>query len=281
MGVDHQDPDQERVRGSHPAMNVALATPLFVLGGALIVLSIARLVTTLRHKRRLQSILHYDSYSHWQSHSQSKYIGESKWMAWLKKHIFYAPLFSSSPRHSAEFRLRGWHMGSLPLRLETILVTVYIGVNAAFFVALVDWFHLQWKEVEEDYQELLYQLKYAAGHLAVMNLPGLVLAAGRNNPLILVTGLSFDRFNLGHRWVGRVVGGGGVLHVVFVAVGRVERGEFITIFIIVIMIIMIIVFLGLKSNRLVGIEETTHVLWHAPFYVYGMIVRLSKCLKRN
>ncbi|KAJ6167065.1 Riboflavin synthase-like beta-barrel [Penicillium chermesinum] len=95
-------------------------------------------------------------------------------------------------------------MGSLPLRLETIFLAIYLALNLIFVVVKVDW----WK----DYSTQMFQLKYAAGHLAVMNTPGLVLSAGRNNFLVPLLGLSFDTFNLMHRWVGRVIAANAVIH---------------------------------------------------------------------
>ena len=41
--------------------------------------------------------------------------------------------------------------------------------------------------------------------MAVMNMIPLFLLAGRNNPVIKLTGISFDTMNLVHRWFGRIV----------------------------------------------------------------------------
>jgi hypothetical protein len=43
------------------------------------------------------------------------------------------------------------------------------------------------------------------GVLATVNMIPLFLMAGRNNPLIPLLGISFDTFNLLHRWLGRIV----------------------------------------------------------------------------
>ncbi|KAL4884251.1 ferric reductase like transmembrane component-domain-containing protein [Aspergillus karnatakaensis] len=226
MGVDYIQPGEEHTRGVHPSMNVALATPLFVLGGTFVIIFIARILIQLQHRRRLRTILREDD--------QSKFTQRSGLIARLNKHVFYAPLLST--RHSREFRLLGFHMGTTPLRIETALLIAYIGINLAFFVSLVDW----WK----DYQELLYQLKYAAGHLAVMNTPGLVLTAGRNNPLIPILGIPFDAFNLLHRWVGRLIVVGAIVHTACVVAGKIAE---------------------------TSVEHTSHLVWHVPFFIYGMI----------
>jgi hypothetical protein len=41
--------------------------------------------------------------------------------------------------------------------------------------------------------------------LAIMNMLPLWLLASRNNPLVVWTGISFDTYNLVHRWLGRIV----------------------------------------------------------------------------
>ncbi len=208
MGVDHLPAGQHHTDGVHPPMNVALATPLFVLGGVFVILFVGRLAITLHRRRRLRAIL--------KDENQSRFTERNGFMAWINKHVLHAPLLST--RHSREFNLGGIHMGNLPLRIETMLLTGYLGINVAFFVCLIDWW--------EDYEELMYQLKYAAGHLAVMNTPALVLTAGRNNPLIPLLGIQFDAFNLLHRWVGRLAVVGAVVHVACVIASKTAEGEF-------------------------------------------------------
>ncbi|KAL4920652.1 ferric reductase like transmembrane component-domain-containing protein [Aspergillus aurantiobrunneus] len=227
MGVDLLESGEERSRSVHPPMNIALATPLFVLAGGFSILFVARLLTTLQHRRRLRAILRNDD--------QSEFMRRNGFMARFKKHVLYAPLLST--RHSREFRFLGRvHMGIVPLRVETVLLAGYIGINLAFFVSLIDWW--------EDYQEMMYQLKYAAGHLAVMNTPGLVLTAGRNNPLIPLLGIQFDVFNLMHRWVGRLIIIGAIVHVTCVVAAK-------------------------AANT--NMDATTYVVWHVPFFIYGMV----------
>lgn len=57
------------------------------------------------------------------------------------------------------------------------------------------------------------ELRGRSGHLAVINLLALVLFAARNNPLIPVLAVSFDTFNLFHRWIGRIVVFESIVHV--------------------------------------------------------------------
>jgi len=177
-----------------PPMNPEIAVPLFAVGGLVAVLFAWRTVIRIRHRRRSRLALQMDDQ---RGLSRTNPINAS-----LKKHILYAPLFRT--RHSREFRFMRLHMGSIPLRLEVILLLIYLSLNLIFVIVTVDWW--------EDYSKKLFQLKYAGGHLAVMNTPGLVLSAGRNNPLVPLLGLSFDTFNFMHRWVGRVIAVNAVVH---------------------------------------------------------------------
>jgi hypothetical protein len=177
-----------------PPMNPEVAVPLFVVGGLIATLFAWRTVIRIRHRRRSKLAVQMDD--------QRELSRTNPANASLKKHVLYAPLFGT--RHSREIRFLRLHMGSIPLRLEVILLLIYLALNLVFVVVTVDWW--------EDFSKKMFQLKYAAGHLAVMNTPGLVLSAGRNNPLIALLGLSFDTFNFMHRWVGRLIAVNAVVH---------------------------------------------------------------------
>ncbi|KAL4725779.1 hypothetical protein ACLX1H_006453 [Fusarium chlamydosporum] len=61
---------------------------------------------------------------------------------------------------------------------------------------------------------LCAELRGRAGTLAVANMLPLIIMAGRNNPLIRLLGVSFDTYNLLHRWIGRIVLFDVVIHAV-------------------------------------------------------------------
>lgn len=203
MGVREDIPGEK-----YPPAKPGLATPLFALGGVLVLLFFFRAFVRTRHHRRLADIV--------QRNDQTQYVKAGSFGASVKKHVLYAPLWSM--RHSHEFRLLGrFHMGTLPLRLEAMLVLGYIALNAAFILVFIDWW--------ADLNQKLYQIKFAAGHIAVMNTPGLVLMAGRNNPLIPILGVSFDSFNFVHRWIGRTVAAEAVVHMGCVVGAMVRERE--------------------------------------------------------
>ena len=209
MGVDHLQPGEARQIDYHPPMNVALATPMFILAGALFVLFVGRTLIRLYHRRRLREILRTDK--------QGRFKRRSTISTSLYKHVFHAPLLSV--RHSRYLKLgNNIHMGILPLRFEAALLAVYIAINIVFFFVMVDW----WK----DWDEVIFEFQYSAGSMAVLNLPGLVLAAGRNNPLVPLLGIKFDCFNLMHRWVGRTIIFSGLVHMIAAVRMKVFEGEY-------------------------------------------------------
>lgn len=114
----------------------------------------------------------------------------------FKKHLLDAPLWAT--RHHREFKLSSaMNMGTLPSRLQFSFISLYFGTNVLFCVMSIDW--------SGDYQAVAGELRNRTGVLAVMNMIPLFLLAGRNNPFITFCGISFDTFNLIHRWFGRIV----------------------------------------------------------------------------
>ena len=63
------------------------------------------------------------------------------------------------------------------------------------------------------------------GNLAVVNMIPLFLVAGRNNPLIWILGISFDTWNLVHRWLGRAVVLQSIAHVVAWSIVKVQTSD--------------------------------------------------------
>jgi hypothetical protein len=114
----------------------------------------------------------------------------------FKKYLLDAPLFRT--RHHREFKLStAVNVGTLPNRLQMAFIVGYFGTNVAFCVMSIDWSGT-FKEVAGDFRN-------RTGVLSVLNMIPLFLLAGRNNPLITFCGISFDTFNLIHRWFGRIV----------------------------------------------------------------------------
>jgi DMSO/TMAO reductase YedYZ heme-binding membrane subunit len=142
---------------------------------------------------------------------------QSSWWSNIKKHVLYAPL--GKKRHNRELQLSSViNVGTLPSRLQGILVFLYFGSQVAYCVFL-------------DYKvnhkaALIAELRGRSGTLAVLNMVPLFLLAGRNNPLIAILHISFDTYNLLHRWLGRMVVLESVVHTAAWAVNACDEQDF-------------------------------------------------------
>lgn len=120
----------------------------------------------------------------------------SEWWPWIKRQVTYAPLWKK--RHNRDFRVSSAvNVGTLPSRLHTVLLTIYLLSNMGYCAALDYTVENNWS--------VAAQLRGRSGTLAVANLIPVVIFAGRNNPLIPLLHISFDTYNLMHRWMGRMV----------------------------------------------------------------------------
>ncbi|KAH7070507.1 ferric reductase like transmembrane component-domain-containing protein [Paraphoma chrysanthemicola] len=117
------------------------------------------------------------------------------WYARFKKSCLDAPLFRT--RHHREFKMSSAiGVGTLPSRLQTFFLVGYFAVNVGFCC---------WKIDYSNFSAGAGELLSRSGIMAVINMIPLFLLAGRNNPIIKLTGISFDTMNLIHRWFGRIV----------------------------------------------------------------------------
>lgn len=71
---------------------------------------------------------------------------------------------------------------------------------------------------------VIAELRARSGTLAVLNMVPLFILAGRNNPFISLLRVSFDTYNLFHRWFGRIVVIESVVHTVAWAVNAYDEG---------------------------------------------------------
>lgn len=140
-----------------------------------------------------------------------------EWVGWLKINVLYAPLWSV--RHNRELQLsRAIDIGTLPTRFESFFLIGHIIGNIVYCTYLVGW--------SEDTSILLAEVRNRTGVMAVVNMVPLFLLAGRNNPLIQIMGVSFDSYNLIHRWLGRIVVIEALTHASCWIAAKVITGEF-------------------------------------------------------
>lgn len=131
----------------------------------------------------------------------------------FKKYFLDAPLFRT--RHHREFKLStAINVGTLPSRLQMAFLVGYFGTNVAFCVISINW--------NGTYKEVSSEFRNRTGVLAVVNMLPLFLLAGRNNPFITFCGISFDTFNLIHRWFGRIVVLEAIAHSIAFIAGKVH-----------------------------------------------------------
>ena len=131
----------------------------------------------------------------------------------VKREVLWAPMFSK--RHNREFRLsRAINVGTLPTRFQGILILAFLGVNVAFCTLSINW--------SEPRKNVLKAIRNRTGIMSVVNMVPLFLLAGRNNPLIKLLRISFDTYNLIHRWLGRIVVLEAVAHGVAYSINKVE-----------------------------------------------------------
>ncbi|KAI1310991.1 ferric reductase like transmembrane component-domain-containing protein [Xylaria venustula] len=151
-----------------------------------------------------------------QNDEQRYFARPSHKFSWVKKHILYAPLFSK--RHNREFQLSSAiNVGTLPSRFQFLFLIGYFATNVGFAVVNIPF--------AESASDGLKQLRNRSGTLAVVNMIPLFILAGRNNPLIPLLGISFDTYNLIHRWFGRIVAIEAVVHTLaFYAASALKEG---------------------------------------------------------
>ena len=127
------------------------------------------------------------------------------WWPRIKTHLLYAPLWKK--RHNREIQLSSAvNMGTIPGRLHNLILVMFL-VSNIIYISLLDY-------ANSNTASLTAELRGRSGHLATLNMIALVLFAGRNNPLIRLLRISFDTFNLFHRWLGRLVVLESVIHTI-------------------------------------------------------------------
>ncbi|KAI8932745.1 hypothetical protein NX059_010235 [Plenodomus lindquistii] len=158
---------------------------LIGIAGLLLGLRIANM--WWRHSRHL-SAMGNPKQAYWATN-------RTTWWPWLNRHVLVAPLWKK--KHNAQFQISSAiDNGTLPGRWHTIMLVIYVALNFAWCVAL------PYKVL--DHRATIAALRGRSGTLAALNLIPTVLFALRNNPLITILQVSYDDFNLFHRWAARI-----------------------------------------------------------------------------
>ena len=158
---------------------------LAVIAFALLVLRFSNMF--FKHARHLTILSNPERQQYWK-------LNRSTWWPWLNRHLLMAPLHKK--KHNATFQLSAAiDNGTLPGRWHFLMLVVYGGLNLAWCLAL-DW--------TKEHKSVVAALRGRTGTLAALNLIPTVLFALRNNPLISILQVSYDDFNLFHRWAARI-----------------------------------------------------------------------------
>ena len=145
--------------------------------------------------------------------SQKYFSTLSSTTSWLKDHIFMAPMFHHRRAAPIKFSSK-INLGGLPTRFQAIFIGFIIFYNVFACVWNVPWGN---KELQ-----VLPILRNRTGTLATVNLIPIVIMATIKNPLINALEISYDSFNLLHRWVGRLSILQGIAHVLCWMIAKVK-----------------------------------------------------------
>ncbi|ORY18543.1 ferric reductase [Clohesyomyces aquaticus] len=159
-----------------------------------LLLVLFRIITAIQHdRRRVSAIICPESQDFW---SNNRY----RWWGNFKRHVAYSPIWRN--RHNRELQLSSaMGMGTLPSRLHFVIILIYATSNVIYCFMVPEA-----PERDEDHLKMeIAAFRGRTGSLAVFNMILTILFALRNNPFIWLFGISFDTFNLFHRWTARIV----------------------------------------------------------------------------
>lgn len=175
---------------------------LGVVGALLAHSAINKAISHLRHLTSLDSAgaLRYFS-------------STSNVVSWIKRNIVYAPILYSW--RAREIKLsQHVNLGTLPTRFQASFITLLVATN--LFASL---WNIPWNDPE---LEFLPILRNRTGTLSVVNLLPIMVLASIKNPLIALLDISYDTFNLNHRWFGRLSAAQAIVHTLCWLVAKVK-----------------------------------------------------------
>ena len=163
----------------------------------------------------IHSIRYFRTLACLNNDGQQRFKTQNSTFGWIKQHVLYAPLFRR--RHQKKMRIGPVETGILPTRFQSVLLAGIITMNVVLCAYGIEW--------NGPIITKLKHLRNRSGTLAVVNMIPLVVMAGRNNPLIRWLNISYDTFNLMHRWFGRIIVSLAVSHSVAQTIAMVVAGQ--------------------------------------------------------
>jgi hypothetical protein len=147
--------------------------------------------------------------------TQRYFARPTYWYGKTKRYFIDAPLWRL--RHHREIQLSSAiNIGTLPNRIQTTFLVAYLAASIALTTYRINW--------GGSHTIIIEQVLKRTGFMAIVNMLPLFLLAGRNNPLIVWCGITFDTYNLIHRWLGRIVVAEAIVHASMWLAEKVEAG---------------------------------------------------------
>jgi predicted ferric reductase len=158
---------------------------LVVCGIFLAIVCLCRLGTNLhREYRRAIVLANLGHQRYWE-------LIHIAWLAWLKKHLLYAPLWRKHYRRCVQ--ISDISVGLLPGRWHSLLLLSWTVINLLWIIYPTS-----------QSSSAVVTLRARAGTAALFNILPVLLFSLKNNPLIPLLNISFDTFNVFHRWLARL-----------------------------------------------------------------------------
>lgn len=177
-----------------------------LIGVAALAFVYATAIKTTAHLRRLSSLT--------DNQGALRYFSTtSPYMRWIKGKILYAPLLNYRRAREVKFS-RHVKLGTLPTRFQAIFIFLVVITN----IFTCTW-NIPWSGPQKD---TLAVLRQRSGTLSVANMVPIMLLATAKNPLIWLLDISYDSFNLIHRWLGRLSALQAILHTLCWLVDKVQ-----------------------------------------------------------
>ncbi|KAH7371340.1 ferric reductase [Pyrenochaeta sp. MPI-SDFR-AT-0127] len=148
-----------------------------------------RICTGVRNdRRRISAITSCQKNGLWE---KDRY----QFWGWLKRYFLYSPICAK--KHNSDERgvLSAVNVGTLPTLPQLAIIIIYIVSNIAYCLAIP----------EQPRTQRIAAFRGQCGAIAAFNMIFTALFALRNNPFIWVLHISYDTFNLFHRWMARLV----------------------------------------------------------------------------
>jgi predicted ferric reductase len=173
-------------------INILLAT---ALAPAILALCFRIFISARNDRRRVSAIASCRGHDFWKRNRYT-YWGS------FKRYFLYAPVTPTRRQHQAteSTSMKRVTNRTIP---HVVVIIVYVLSNLAYCLAIP----------VRPRAQMVAELRGRCGALAAFNLIFTVLFALRNNPLIRILHVSYDTFNLFHRWTARLVAFESIGHV--------------------------------------------------------------------